>query len=161
MRSIELRAAVPACAPADAFERLSDFSRFPELCKEIRSITQHPAGPGEPRHTDWSVEFRQGLLSWTERETFDHEGLRVEFNQIDGDFADFRGTWQVAASGNGSEIVFEVTYDFGIESLAGAMDPIAERLLLRVVGDILHGLFDEVVLARSTDPEALSLAKSE
>ncbi|MET9225637.1 SRPBCC family protein [Lentzea sp. NPDC003310] len=158
MRSIELRATVPACAPADAFDRLSDFSRFPELCQEIRSITQHP---GEPRRTDWSVEFRQGLLSWTEREVFDHENLCVEFDQIDGDFADFRGTWRVAASGDGSEIVFEVTYDFGIESLAGAMDPIAERLLLRVVGDILDGLFDGVVLAKATDPEALSLAQSE
>lgn len=158
MRTIELRASVPACAPADAFERLSDFSRFPELCGEIRSIEQHP---GEPRRTDWSVEFRQGLLSWTEREIFDHEGLRVEFSQVDGDFADFRGTWRVTAAGDASEIVFEVTYDFGIESLAGAMDPIAERLLLRVVGDVLHGLFDDVVLAKSTDPEALRLAKSE
>ena len=30
-------------------------------------------------------------------------------------------------------MLFEVTYDFGIESMAGILDPIAERVIKRVV----------------------------
>ncbi|GAB3469399.1 SRPBCC family protein [Actinophytocola sediminis] len=142
MRSIQLSAAVPGVAPVEAFDRLTDITVFSRYSGEIRSIVEsQPHAPGVPRHTDWQVEFRRGLLTWTQWDDRDHGVREVRFGQVDGDFADFGGAWRVQPAGVGSRVLFEVTYDFGIESLASAMDPIAERLLLRVAGDIMRGIF--------------------
>lgn len=45
---------------------------------------------------------------------------------------------------DGAEVLFEVTYDFGIESLVGIMDPIAERVITRAVCAVLSGLFRDI-----------------
>lgn len=142
MRSTQLWAVVPWVAPDVAFGRLVDATVFPALSEEIRSIGEaRPAAPGVPRHTEWAVAFRRGVLRWTQWENIDHVRRAAVFGQVDGDFAEFGGAWRVQPEDEGCRVVFEVTYDFGIESLASAMDPIAERLLLRVAGDILRGVF--------------------
>lgn len=160
MRHIHLQATVAGIAPATAFAELTDFARFPGLSTEISAIDVQPGGAAGRQESEWSVEFRHGLLTWTEWERIDHVDLRVDFGQIEGDFADFHGSWQVGPHdcATSTEIVFEVTYDFGIESLADAMDSIAERLLLRVVADILDGLFDGAELSRGSDREALPVS---
>jgi len=142
MRSTQLWAVVPGVEPDEAFGRLVDATTFPVLSEEIRSIEEsRAAAAGVLRHTDWAVAFRRGVLRWTQWENIDHVRRAAVFGQVDGDFAEFGGAWRVQHDGDGCRVVFEVTYDFGIESLASAMDPIAERLLLRVAGDILRGVF--------------------
>lgn len=72
----------------------------------------------------------------------DTASQRIDFRQIAGDFADFHGSWRVTAG----QVLFEVTYDFGIDSMAAILDPIAERVIKRVVRSVLSGLFGEIVV---------------
>ena len=90
------------------------------------------------------MNFRRGIMRWTELETIDDERLRIHFDQIDGDFEDFHGSWQVLPADDGAQVLFEVSYDFGIESLVGIMDPIAERVIKRSVCAVLSGLFADI-----------------
>lgn len=138
MRTIRLRAQADQ-EPAIVFVAVADFGRYPALAADVREVhTTPPARPGTPQHTDWKVNFRRGIMRWSERELVDTGQLRIEFEQIDGDFEDFRGNWQLSPlRAGGTEIAFEVSYDFGIESLAGLMDPIAERVIKRVVYEVL------------------------
>ncbi|GLW89927.1 type II toxin-antitoxin system RatA family toxin [Actinokineospora globicatena] len=135
MRSIHLLVRVPT-DPATAYSGIAAFERYAEFADDVRQVA---VGPTE---TSWEVNFRRGLMRWHETEVFDADALRIEFTQTDGDFDDFRGSWSVSATDDGrAEVRFEVTYDFGIESLSGLMDPIAERVIKRAIVQVLGGLF--------------------
>jgi ribosome-associated toxin RatA of RatAB toxin-antitoxin module len=132
MRSIYLHAEVPTGDTDLVFEHIIDFMNYPTVSPDVRSVTTHSApAAGQARHTDWEVNFRRGIMRWTEREDIDHERWNVTFQQIDGDFDDFRGSWQLTPSPSGCRVELRVTYDFGIESLAKIMDPLAERVSQR------------------------------
>ncbi|GGT11574.1 hypothetical protein GCM10010207_08100 [Streptomyces atratus] len=141
--------ALDAENPSAAFGTIADFTRFADIAEDIHVVETHPpATPDTPRDSDWEVNFRRGIMRWNEAETLDPERLRIEFDQTDGDFEEFRGSWQLApaGSGSGTEVRFEVTYDFGIESLVGIMDPIAERVIKRAICSVLEGLFGSITV---------------
>lgn len=141
MRSTRIRVRIPTGDVPAAFASIADFPRFPELADDVRQVDAAPDG-----HTYWVVNFRRGLMRWHERDTVDAARLRIEFDQTDGDFAEFHGSWQLTPSDAGCDVLFEITYDFGIESMAGILDPIAERVIKRVVCSVLSGLFGHITI---------------
>ncbi|MFF0630160.1 type II toxin-antitoxin system RatA family toxin [Streptomyces sp. NPDC004296] len=142
MRRIHLRVDITTDDPPSAFALLADFTRFPDLAEDVHAVQTRPYQP--VRYSDWEVNFRRGIMRWTEEEAVDHERLRIDFDQTDGDFEEFRGSWQLIPNAAGAEVYFEVTYDFGIESLVGIMDPIAERVIKRAICSVLTGLFTRI-----------------
>jgi ribosome-associated toxin RatA of RatAB toxin-antitoxin module len=145
MRSAHLLISVPSGDVRAAFTAVSDFTRFPSLAQDVRAVRTDQAVRGS-RVSFWEVNFRRGVLRWHEWESVDADRLRIEFGQTDGDFADFIGFWQLSPAGNGFRVRFEVSWDFGIESLAGIMDPIAERVVKRVICSVLAGLFGDLTV---------------
>ena len=145
MRTVMLRSRF-ATEDADRdFQRIAAFELFPSLAEDVRAVEVHPApSPEVPRDSDWEVNFRRGVMRWNEWESVDVDRLRIEFDQTDGDFAEFHGFWQLSPMDGACEVRFEVTYDFGIESLAGIMDPIAERVVKRVIVSVLTKLFGDI-----------------
>lgn len=135
MRTVALTVRIAADDPCFALSRIADFERYPVLAADVRDVE---STPGESR---WVVNFRRGLLRWTEHDTVDFGRSRIDFEQVSGDFAEFSGSWRVARGIGGCTVRFEAAWDFGIDSLAGIMDPIAERVIKRVVCDVLSGLF--------------------
>ncbi|OLF17795.1 type II toxin-antitoxin system RatA family toxin [Actinophytocola xanthii] len=135
MRNVALTVHIAERDPRTALARIAEFERFPSLAADVRQVEAHEHG------TSWVVNFRRGLLRWTERDAVDTGRLRIEFEQSDGDFASFSGSWQLVPGVGGCVVRFTASWDFGIESLAGLMDPIAERVIKRVVRDVLAGLF--------------------
>lgn len=135
MRNVALTVHIAARDARAALARIAAFERYPELAADVREVTRH----GD--RTDWVVSFRRGPMRWTETETVDPARLRIDFVQTEGDFAAFAGSWQLVPAADGCLVRFEVGFDFGIESLAGIMDPIAERVIKRVVCDVLTGSF--------------------
>src|SRR5437660_6192141 len=136
-----LRVAVPA-DPVTAFAAIADFERYPSLADDVRAVRTDSSRL--PRESHWVMNFRRGIMRWAELEMVDEERLRIQFDQIDGDFEDFHGSWQLLPGDRGAEVLFEVSYDFGIESLVGIMDPIAERVIKRAVCAVLSGLFGDI-----------------
>lgn len=142
MRSAQVTIRAIAVEPAEAFERIKDFAKYPALAPIVRSVTVH-GGDGREEHSDWEVYFRNGILRWSESDTFDRAGLSIAFRQLDGDFAEFFGTWKVRGDGADSLIDFATEFDFGIPSLAGILDPVAERVFRETIGLVVTSLFDE------------------
>lgn len=147
MRSIRLRALLPTDDTALVFAHVTDFARYPKISSDVRFVAVTPAtSPGAPQHSEWEVNFRRGVMRWVEREELDPDRGSVTFTQTDGDFDDFHGRWQLTPANPGCEVLFEVTYDFGIESLAGIMDPIAERVIKRAICAVLAEITGEVTV---------------
>lgn len=143
MRDVQLRLRVAGVESAEVFERISDFARYPELSDVVRSVIVHPAVDQRER-SDWEVYFRNGILRWSEEDLKNPAALTIDFEQIDGDFDFFNGKWELHPEAASCDIVFAAVFDFGIPSLAGILDPIAERVLKETIARIVASLFGTV-----------------
>jgi uncharacterized membrane protein len=149
MRIVEIELNVPGREAPDVYETLADFGQYPELSEAVRSV-QVTSVTADSTISRWEVTFRSGVLCWTEEDRFDREGLTITFQQLEGDVAEFGGTWQCAATGNGdATISFTARIDMGIPSLADALEPIAARALIDNTVSIVEGLFGTVNLVSS------------
>ena len=148
MRTVRLRLHVPGKPASDVYETLADFERYSELSGAVRSVTVTEVSEN---HTvsHWEVNFRAGLLCWTEQDTFDPGALSITFRQLEGDIAVFDGSWECIEAEQGSEIVFAARLDMGIPSLADALEPIAVRTLIDNIISIVQGLVGTAELISS------------
>ena len=151
MRSVQLSMHLAGVSAAAAFRTLADFSRYPEQTEAVRSVsvTQSDA---TTTVSQWEVNFRSGILRWTEQDTFDVERCRIDFCQIAGDVDTFEGAWVCADEPTGCVIEFEARLDMGIPSLADALEPIAVRTLVENTVVIVRGLFAADVVVESDIP---------
>jgi ribosome-associated toxin RatA of RatAB toxin-antitoxin module len=152
MPQVSIRVLVPKQVPAETYTRIGDFARYAELTDTVHKVVVHPAGPDGSLVSEWTVQFRNGLLCWTERDWFDPTALTIGFDQLTGDFASFAGTWSVQRAGSGSRIDFDARFDLGIPTLAAILDPIAESALRTNIAVILRGLLGEVVPLEQSRP---------
>ncbi|GGP97608.1 type II toxin-antitoxin system RatA family toxin [Streptomyces roseolilacinus] len=143
MRSVELDHRSAAVDARAAYELVRDFGRYSELVAIVRKVEVHPAADRAVIGSDWEVDFRNGVLSWSEEDTFDDSAMVISFRQTSGDFEVFEGRWEVAPAGPdapGCVVRFQATFDFGLPSLSGIIDPVAERVLRETIAAILEAL---------------------
>lgn len=144
MRRVELDAVVAGASAATVFENVVRFERYPELAPHVQSATVHQTLPEPTGRSSWELHFRSGLLRWSECERFQRDALRIEFEQETGDFDSFSGVWTLRQQGPDATLRFEAVFDFGIPSLEGILDPIAERVIRETVAWALVGMFEHV-----------------
>ncbi|MFD7315172.1 type II toxin-antitoxin system RatA family toxin [Streptomyces sp. NPDC059883] len=141
MRSVQVKVRVHDVDAAVAFDRVSAFGRYSEFTEVIRSVTSRRES-GTQEVSDWEVYFRNGILCWTETDRFDRDALTITFEQTDGDFAEFAGVWRLVADGGDCVVDFSAEFDFGIPSLAGILDPVAERVFKETIARVVISLFE-------------------
>ncbi|MEV6974086.1 aromatase/cyclase [Kitasatospora sp. NPDC093806] len=159
MPSVSIHVLSPAVAPAEAYRRISDFARYPELTRTVESVVVLPPAADGTVLSEWTVHFRNGLLKWSERDSFHPEQLAISFEQVTGDFAEFSGDWLIEADGEGTLVRFLADFDLGIPTLAAILDPVAEAALRTNIVTILEGLLgdaQEIVV----EPETADSARS-
>lgn len=139
MRHVEITAVVPGTSAQRAYDLLSDFERYPELTDAVRSVTA-AANEDGTISTLWEVNFRNGVLRWTETDRLDERTLSIAFEQTDGDFHHFSGEWAVRGLGEGCLVRFMARLDLGIPSLGHLIDQIAENALRENITQILRGV---------------------
>jgi ribosome-associated toxin RatA of RatAB toxin-antitoxin module len=130
--------------PEAAYQRIQDFRRYPDVTETVREVVVHPPGADGTVVSDWTVRFRNGLMRWTERDSFHPEELTVGFTQLRGDFEVFEGTWRCSPAERGTVVTFEAAFDLGIPTLADLLDPVAESTLRTNIELILRGLLGRV-----------------
>lgn len=143
MRSLELKLRSFAADADSAYRRITDFEKYPEFVDEVRSVVVHGNSAEEPLHSEWDILFRNGPLRWSEVDYFQPDLRRIVFEQTTGDFEVFRGSWRVVPIPGGCEVCFEATFDFGIPSLAGVLEPIATKVLKEAIATIVYRLLGE------------------
>ncbi|MGV9674164.1 type II toxin-antitoxin system RatA family toxin [Nocardia sp. NPDC003482] len=154
MRTVELRMRSERIDADEAYRRIIRMDRYPDLSEDVRSVVVHPGADGEPSTSDWEVYFRNGPLCWTEVDYFQPDRRRISFEQTEGDFDSFRGSWRIEPAGAGCELYFETTFDFGIASLAGIMEPLAEKVLKEGLAIAVHRLLGDATVL--DDPTVLA-----
>ncbi|BAJ28550.1 hypothetical protein KSE_27380 [Kitasatospora setae KM-6054] len=136
-----LDAVVSGESAEHVFAEVLRWERYPDLAPHVRATTVHSTLPEPVGSSSWELHFRSGLLRWTEDDRFFPERLQLEFEQSDGDFDSFTGRWTFTQAGPDVNVAFEADFDFGIPSLEGILDPIAERVIRETVAWAVTGLF--------------------
>jgi ribosome-associated toxin RatA of RatAB toxin-antitoxin module len=158
MRTVTIETLVPAgtaTVDADAvFDRISDFTRYAEYTDAVRGVTVTSRDDGA-MDSQWSVNFRNGVLCWSERDWIDPANRAITFTQLDGDFERFEGSWAVAPAGPDVTVRFTASFDLGMPSLAAIIDPIAERTLQDNMHAILRGLLGPDIVFLDASCEAI------
>ncbi|MEW2613232.1 SRPBCC family protein [Streptomyces sp. NPDC047880] len=144
MRHVELDALIPGEQAETVLHAVRGWERYPDLAPHVNATTVHAAYPDPAASSSWELHFRSGLLRWTEDDTVLPEQGEIRFEQSDGDFDSFSGTWSVTQDGDDVAVRFDADFDFGIPSLEGILDPIAERVIKETVAWALTGLFPAV-----------------
>lgn len=155
MRSITLSFRTPDVSADEAYRRLVDYPAYPALTEAVRAVTvDDPAEDGSVL-SRWTVQFRSGLLQWTERDVFDPVARTIDFVQVTGDFHVFDGRWAAAQGPDGTTLVtFEATFDLGMATLEAILEPIAESALRDNIRLIVEGLLGRAEhLDRAAVPE--------
>ncbi|MGK8520155.1 type II toxin-antitoxin system RatA family toxin [Nocardia asteroides] len=141
MRSLHIELRSESVTADEAFARIKDFERYPQLVDEVRDVAVRTREDGH-MVSDWEVFFRNGPLRWSEIDYLQPERRRIVFEQLSGDFHVFRGSWNVSPFRHGSCVRFEATFDFGIPSLTGILEPIATKVLKEGIAIIVHSLLE-------------------
>ncbi len=153
MRHVELKATVRSETAKNVFRNVLRWERYPELAPHVQSATVHATHPEPECSSSWELHFRSGLLRWTERDVFLPGTLEIHFEQTDGDFDSFRGTWRLRQDGDDVEVDFAADFDFGIPSLEGILDPIAERVIKETVAWAVTGMFPATDIDGDAGPD--------
>lgn len=132
-------AVVPSGDVDEIFAHLADFARYPSYTSMVRRVTVDPDG-SSGRESRWEVNFRGGVLMWTERDDVDPQRRSIAFAQTVGDFASFCGEWKICAAANSVVVECAIRFDFGMDSLAPMIHPIAARVLRDGLREIMCGL---------------------
>ena len=79
MRTVSIHLHARGTEPAAAYERISDFARYPSMVDTVREVVvAEPDSDGSIR-SQWTVRFRSGLLQWTERDVLDAAERTITF----------------------------------------------------------------------------------
>jgi ribosome-associated toxin RatA of RatAB toxin-antitoxin module len=149
MPNVAIDTLVPGADPDAVYARLRDFAAYPRYTDAVREVRVTDAGP-DTVDSQWSVNFRTGVLRWGERDTFDPAARTIAFTQTSGDFDEFSGTWRVEPAGGAVAVRFACEFDLGMPSLAAMIDPIAAESLTENLRLILRGLLGDEVTFTTT-----------
>lgn len=136
--------AISDVAPDEAFRRLAAYERYPDQTTTVLSVDIEQRDSGS--FSTWRVDFRGGVLCWTEKDEVDVSARSLTFRQVEGDLDLFEGAWLVTGVGDGSQLVFTAELDMGIPTLAPIIDPVARQALQSNIRAILRGLFSDARL---------------
>lgn len=145
MAQVKVEVLAPEADADTVFARLSDFERYSQYTDAVREITVRPLGNGDVESA-WSVNFRNGILCWSERDHIDPAQRTISFEQLDGDFDELAGQWTVAPAGEDVRVAFTAEFDLGMPSIADMINPIAKRILRENLEAILRGLLGENIV---------------
>jgi ribosome-associated toxin RatA of RatAB toxin-antitoxin module len=143
MGKLDVSVLVPGMDARAAFDRVSCFEDYPAHADAVRRV-EVLEKDATSITSSWEVNFRRGILCWTERATFHPEAGTIRFEEVEGDVDAFSGYWSVQAEGTGARVRFLVEFDVGVPTLEHILDPIAEEALYDNVVSILRGLLGEV-----------------
>lgn len=148
MREVDLVAIVPDHSVVEVFDTLRDFPRYAHFSDAVRSVKVLKGDAGEVL-SEWEVNFRDGVMRWTEQDRIDAAVPEIVFHQTEGDAKQFDGSWRFRESGGGCKVLFHANFDMGIPSLAEVIEPVAERALLDNIESILRGFFGDSLSVES------------
>lgn len=117
-------------APArDVYELAKDQERFPEFMPDVELVTVLERD-GPRTVSRWKTLVEEAPIEWIEEDRFDDAALRVDYRLLEGDLDTFEGSWTFDERDGETFVRLQVTYDFGVPTLAELIGPTLHKKVL-------------------------------
>jgi len=117
-------------APArDVYELAKDQERFPEFMPDVELVTVLERD-GPRTISRWKTLVEEAPIEWIEEDRFDDVALRVDYRLLEGDLDTFEGCWTFDERDGETFVRLQVTYDFGVPTLAELIGPTLHKKVL-------------------------------
>jgi ribosome-associated toxin RatA of RatAB toxin-antitoxin module len=114
-------------APASlVYELAKDQERFPDFMPDVESVTVVERRPGVVL-SRWKTLIEDAPIEWLEEDRFDDAARRIDYRLLEGDLDTFEGSWTFEAGAGGTHVALDVSYDFGVPTLAELIGPTLEK----------------------------------
>ena len=117
-------------APArDVYELAKDQERFPDFMPDVELVTVLERD-GARTISRWKTLVEEAPIEWIEEDLFDDGALRVDYRLLEGDLDTFEGSWTFDERDGETFVRLQVTYDFGVPTLAELIGPTLHKKVL-------------------------------
>jgi len=114
-------------APARVvYELAKDQERFPQFMPDVETVRVLETH-ADRVITRWKTLVEEAPIEWTEEDRFDDGRMRIDYKLLEGDLDTFEGAWTFVATADGTLVALDVTYDFGVPTLAELIGPTLEK----------------------------------
>lgn len=108
------------------YEIIKDMRRFPEFMKGVKKI-DILKNCANKYITAWEVDVDNATVIWKEEDVFNDEKCRIEFTMLEGDYAQYTGTWDITGDKKGCQVILTVKVDWGAPALVEFIGGILEK----------------------------------
>jgi ribosome-associated toxin RatA of RatAB toxin-antitoxin module len=114
---------------SQVWDLVNDVESYPRWMDHVRAVAVQERGE-DYRVTAWEIDCKGFIMRWVEREEIDRERYRINYRQVTGDLAEWRGHWQIESlTAKRSKVTLSVLFDIGIPMLSEMLNPVAERAI--------------------------------
>jgi coenzyme Q-binding protein COQ10 len=116
----------------EMFNLVADVERYPEFvpfCERLNVRGRRSEGGREVLVADMTIGYKLVRETFTSKVTLDREALEIRADYLDGPFRFMENSWHFRpCDGGGSEISFEIAYEFKSRALALLMGAVFDRV---------------------------------
>ncbi len=139
-------------APArDVYELAKAQEHFPQFMPDVESV-EVLARRANGVTTRWKTLVEDAPIEWIEDDVFDDATLTIAYHLTEGDLDTFEGTWRFEDRAGETLVTLDVTYDFGVPTLAELIGPTLRKKVEENTAMMLAGLKAEAERMRAGRP---------
>ena len=130
-------------APVDkVYATARNIERFPEFMEDVLSVEILEQTP-ERQVSRWSSiikEFNR-TIKWTEVDYWDDEAKTCRWEQTEGDFSKFEGTWEFVAAGDNETLAkLEIEYEYNVPLIGALIQNLVKKKMQSNVESMLAAI---------------------
>jgi len=126
----------------DVYQIARDIERFPEFMEDVESV-QIIEQTEEKQLSRWGSiikEFNR-TISWTEADYWDDQAKTCRWEQTEGDFSAYSGTWEFADQGDGKTLAkLEIDYEYNVPLIGALIQGIVLKKMQANVESMLEAI---------------------
>jgi len=100
--------------------RLTDYPRFMDQVVSVEACE----AAGVASATSWVVLLNGNELRWIEVDQYDERNRRMTFQQVEGDLAEWAGSFETLIVDGNVLARYDVTFELGVPALADVLHPL-------------------------------------
>lgn len=122
-------------------KRVEDFPQFMPDLQSVRVLERN----GEvPTLTEWVGTVEGRRIRWVEEDRWDDATHRCRFQQREGDFDRYEGTWEFTADGPVTRTTISVEFEFGIPLIGRLLSGLLRVKMRENIDGMLRALQQQI-----------------
>ncbi|MFF8292635.1 type II toxin-antitoxin system RatA family toxin [Streptomyces sp. NPDC016309] len=139
MPKIQADALVEGRTPDEVWAVVKDSPLVASRARHVVSVRPRSEQDKTFRINEWTLLLNGSEVTWTQREAAG-PGLRLRFEQLDGDLERLSGQWSVTEAGTGTRVSLAIDFELGVDGLAPLLEPIWSQSFQAHADELLRAL---------------------